>query len=583
VAFVKRGGAMGVETSCESSIDICVDRNVGIRMRDGTVLRADVYRPKQEGQYPVLVERVAYELGERCRPNGEFYASRGYVFVGQSVRGRFWSGGEFRPGHDDGWGANRDGYDTIEWAASQPWSSGRVGMLDGSYSGFTQYMVAPARPPHLTALFVREGLSDAYRDFWYWGGANRLGVRDWVMRHSLAPLRHESSPPGMEEARGRLEKAVGEMGSWYWHLPLKSVPPLESLAPWYFEVLEHPEDGPYWWPVSPSLKFGEVDVPILHLGGWYDVFLGSTLRCFCGIRAEGRSEQCRAGQRLVVGPWVHGPGNVGKRIVGDLDFGPQAELGLHELRLEWYDYWLKGAETGAIDGAPVRVFLMGDNRWLELEEWPPSEVEYRPMYFRQGPGNSAASLNDGGLSFGTPGADESPDSYGYDPQKPIMSSLEFGPKDRREFEGRMLTYTSEVLEEDLVVVGDIRAILHGLSSAPDTDWVVWLSDVWPDGRSVSVCSGVLRARYRDSFEFPELMVPGQIYQFTVDMSSTAQVFKAGHRVRVAVTSSEFPVIDRNLNTGGPFGEEVCGQVAINTVFHDVMRPSHILLPVVSQL
>jgi len=569
----------------EPIYEFVIEHNVEIPMRDGTILRAEVYRPQAEGRYPALVERVAYPLESRCKGNGEFFASRGYVMVGQNVRGALASDGDFRLLRDDAWGANRDGYDTIEWVAAQPWCSGKVGMLDGTFSGFTQYMILPTRPPHLTAIFVREGGSDACRDWSYRGGAHRLSLhRGWAMKNTARFLGHESAPPGAEAARQRLEAALEEMESWYRHLPLKSCPPLEGLAGWYFDDLDHPADGPYWWPVNLSHLFNEVDTPTVHLGGWFDVFLGGTLRSFQGIQKHGRTAACRRSQRLIVGPWIHGPGNVGRRETGELDFGADAWFDLHGYRLRWYDHWLKGIENGIMGESPVRVFLMGANRWLEMETWPPPDANYRQMYFREGGGRTGASLNGGGLSFQPPEAAERPDSFLYDPDDPIPSLIaypELGPRDHRPLESRMLTYTSEMLQEDLVVVGPIKAVLHGLSSAPDTDWVVRLCDVWPDERSMSVCDGILRARYRNSLERAELMTPGQVYRFEVDMLATAQVFKAGHRVRVEVTSSDFPRYDRNLNTGGPFGEEVRGQAAVNTIFHDGMRTSYILLPVLS--
>jgi putative CocE/NonD family hydrolase len=574
---------MTTEEGSQPIYEVEVERNIPVPMRDGTILRADIYRPRAEGRFPVLVERVAYELVSRCRANGEYYASRGYVFVGQNVRGAFASEGEFDPFRDDGWGANRDGYDTIEWAATQPWSNGNVGMVDGSYSGFTQYMVAPTRPPHLKALFVREAGGDLYRDWVFRGGAHQLAfTRSWTMRTRLAHLQYESAPPGTAAQRARLEHAVAELESWYRMLPLKWCPPLEGVADWYFTHLAHPEDGPYWWQTNMCLRFAEVDVPILHFGAWFDVFLDGTLRAFQGIRTQSRSEHCRRNQRLIIGPWIHGPGAAGRSTAGELDFGPQAVFDLQAYRLRWYDYWLKGIQNGVMDEPAVRLFLMGDNRWLEFDRWPPPGITYRPLYFREGTGASAASLNNGGLTFEPPSAPERPDSFVYDPEDPVPSLLlypELGPRDHRPVEGRMLTYTTPVLEQDLTVIGPVKAVLYGMSSAPDTDWVVRLCDVWPDGRSMSVCDGILRARYRHSLERPELLVPGKVERFEVDLWSTAQVFKAGHRLRVQVTSSDFPRYDRNLNTGGPFGEEARGQVAVNTIFHDALRPSHLLLPV----
>ena len=563
--------------------EIQTEFNVPIPMRDGIVLRADVYRPIAAGQYPVLVERVAYERIGRCQKNGEYHASRGYVFVAQSVRGCFGSEGAFNFCLDDAWGANRDGYDTVEWAASQPWSTGKVGLFGGSYSGGTQYMAAPTRPPHLTALYVREGFSDTYRDASFRDGAYYLHVGlYWNMQTMLSHLRHESAPPGMDAARKRLEKALEEIDSWYNHLPLNHCPPLEGIADEHFEMLTHPEDGPYWWPRNMQLKFAEIDTPMFHLGGWFDIFLDSTLRSFQGTRTQGRTARCRQSQRLLIGPWVHGPGNVGKREVGELDFGPQAEFDLHAHRLQWYDHWLKDADNAVADWPPVRVFLMGADRWLDLPTWPPEGIVSTPLYLRAGDGPGTESLNNGRLTFDPPASAEHPDSFAYDPADPVPSLIlypELGPTDHHPVESRMLTYTTAPLERDLTVAGPVKAVLHALSSAPDTDWVARLCDVWPDGRSLSVCDGILRARYRSSLERAELMQPGQLYRFEIDLWSTAQVFKAGHCLRLQIASSDFPRYDRNLNTGGPFAREVCGQTALNTVFHDSLRPSHLLLPV----
>ena len=562
--------------------EVQVERQVPIPMSDGTILRADVYRPSATGRYPVLVERVAYELEERCRYAGEYYASRGYVVVGQNVRGRFASEGVFTPFRDDGWSGHRDGYDTILWAGEQPWSNGAVGMFDGSYSGGTQYLLAPTQPPFLKALFVREGMSDIYRDTVFRGGAYQLALsRGWTIDEALAPLQ-----PGvtaeLTAARARLEQAAQNKEQWYRHLPLTSCPPLEGIADWYFLDLAHPEDGPYWWPTNLSLHFHEVDVPIMHLGAWFDVFLGSTLRCFQGIQAQGKTEICRLNQRLIIGPWIHGPSQIGERSVGELDFGSQAAFDLFDYRLQWYDYWLKNVPNGIMDGPPVRVFLMGANQWLEAESWPLPDITYQPMHLRAGTGQTATSLNNGNLTFALPDGEEAAESFLYDPVTPIESLLTYpllGPRDHRSVEGRMLTYTSQPLEHDLTVIGPVKAVLYAMSSAPDTDWVVRLCDVWTDGRSISVCDGILRARYRDSFAQPTLMQPGQVYRFEIDLQATAQVFQAGHQLRVEVTSSDFPRYDRNLNTGGAFGTEKQGRIANNTLFHDVLRASHILLPI----
>jgi uncharacterized protein len=568
-----------------SQYEVHVERQVSIPMVDGTILYADVYRPNMAGRYPVLVERVAYELEERCRYAGEYYARRGYVVVGQNVRGRFASEGEFVPFRDDGWSDHRDGYDTILWAGQQSWSNGRVGMLDGSYSGGTQYLLAPTQPAFLKALFVREGMSDIYRDFVFRGGAYQLAVhRGWAINEILAQLQHDAVPE-KASALASLEQAAKNMHHWYRHLPLTACPPLEGFADWYFADLVHPDDGSYWWPTSLSRHYHEVDIPIMHLGGWFDIFLGSTLRCFQGIQSQGKTEACRQKQRLIIGPWIHGPHQIGAHSVGELDFGGQATFDLFDYRLQWYDYWLKNAPNGIMDGPPVSIFLMGTNQWVDAESWPLPDITYQPMYLQAGLGQTAASLNNGHLVFEQPISDEQAENFLYDPTAPIASLLTYpflGPKDHQSIEGQMLTYTSSFLEQDLAVIGPVKAVLYGTSSAPDTDWVVRLCDVWPDGRSMSVCDGILRACYRDSLTNPALMRPGQIYRFEIDLQATAQVFQTGHRLRVEVTSSDFPRYDRNLNTGEAFGTEDHGQIANNSVFSGGSRASYILLPICSR-
>ena len=561
--------------------EVEIERGVPVPMRDGTVLRADVYRPAANGRFPVLVERVGYELGARVGAYGPYYAQRGYAVVGQNVRGAYASEGELVPFRDDGSGTHQDGYDTVEWAAAQPWSNGNVGMLDGSYSGFTQYLVAPTRPPHLRALSPREGGGDLYRDWVFRDGANQLYfTRSWTLQTCLGWLSHPAAGAMAAAARERLEHALSEgLDPLLAHLPLNECAPLMGLplARWYFEHLSHPDDGAYWQALRMTTLYAEVDVPVLHIAGWFDFFQGGTLRMFQGLQAHARSEAARRAQRLVIGPWVHGPAAAGQRQAGEVDFGSDAIFDLHAHRLRWYDYWLKGVANGAMDGPPVRAFLMGANRWLELDSWPPAGVTYRPLFLHQGTGASAGSL-----SFDRPGAAEAPDSFTYDPREPVPSLIvypQLGPKDHRPVEDRVLSYTSDVLETDLVVAGPVTANLHASSSAPDTDWIVRLCDVWPDGRSMSVCDGILRARYRESLMHATLLTPGEVYEFQVDLWSTAQVFKAGHRLRVHVTSSDFPRYDRNLNTGGPFGTESHSAIAVNTVFHDAVRPSHLALPI----
>ncbi len=430
----------------EPIFEVQVERSVPVPMRDGTILRADVYRPQAEGKFPVIVERTQAWRGEggshQCPETGRSLTSRGYVYVAQDVRGAFESDGQFYFGRNDGWDINRDGFDTIEWAAEQPWSNGNVGMLGTCGTGMTEYQVAPTRPPHLKALFVIIG--GAEKNYHYRSNVYRLSLhRGMAFWFQLMQLGHETAPPGTEAIRACLEKASqnpDELESWFRHLPLKSYPPAESLAEWFwfFRALDHPEDGPYWWRNDPSLNLSDIAVPIVHVGGWFDFALDVTLRYFSGIQKNGRTEDCRKAQRLIVGPWGHL--NVGERQIGELDFGPEATFDIDSARIKWYDYWLNGMDNDVLDGPAVRLFLMGDNRWIEMETWPPTGVSYEPLYLREGNGESGESLNNGRLVFEKPQGAERPDSYAYDPEDPIpslASDIDALPMDYRTLEKRM--------------------------------------------------------------------------------------------------------------------------------------------------
>jgi len=560
-------------------------------MRDGTRLAADIYLPRGVRRAPVLIERTPYNKqssSEVAVKAPEYFASRGYAVVIQDVRGRFASEGEFIPFHDDGWGANRDGYDTVEWAAAEPWSSGKVGTIGGSYSGATQYRMAPTRPPHLVAQYVRESSSDYHEEWVYRGGAFELAFSlGWALNVTRSNLAQVASGADLERLRGVLDQGVKDVVQWQRHLPLADFPLIAGLSDWYRAWLRHPDDGPFWWQWNIAHRHAEIDAPICHLGGWFDIFLRGTLTNYAGIRRRG-GPRAQGAQRLIVGPWVHGPGGIGSSRHGEVDFGRAAAQDFNGLRLRWFDFWLKGVDTGVMDEPPVRLFTMGVNRWRDEEAWPLPDTRYTPCYFRDGKSRSVRSLNDGRLSFDGPSEAESPDSFVYDPDRPVPTkggntlNVPGGAYDQQEVERLCLTYTSDPLRRDLDVTGPVTCVLYGMSSTPDTDWVARLSDVSPDGHSRNVCDGILRARYRESRQHPSLIAPNQVYRYEVDLWATSNVFRAGHRVRVTVTSSNFPRFDRNLNTGGPCNEEARGRAAVNTVFHDAVRPSHIVLPVVER-
>lgn len=562
------------------SDQIIRENGVRVPMRDGVHLDARVFRPAKNGKYPAIVQRHGYG-GEGAdkwiETYGDFYPRYGYVFVFCQTRGRYRSEGVFSPWVDDAWGEHQDGYDTIEWAAEQPWSDGNVGTLGFSYGAAVQYFTMPTRPPSLKACFAVIGFC-SQRDFVYRAGAYVLGLhRSWSMDVTVQALQHETAPKGSESNRLTLEQAKENIDQWYKHLPIKDLPALEGVAPWYFRELDCEFANPKWSKMDFRTQLKGVDVPIYHVGGWYDLFLQGTIDAYEGVSKHGKSTKCRANQRLVIGPWMH---SIPLFAGGDIEFGDEVEFDHVGEGLKWFNRWLKGEESSSSDDSPVRLFLVGENRWIEMDSWPPPNVVYQPIYLREGSSGSGESLNDGCLSFDIPAGAEEADSYDFDPSNPIESVgfLGFPPNDYSGVEARMLTYTSPVLEETLNVVGPVKAVLYASSSSRDTDWVVRLCDVWPDGRSIKVCDGILRARYRDQSMKESLLVPDEVYRFDVDLWAAAQSFLPGHRLRVQVTSSDFPRHDPNLNTGGLFGEETEGVVASNTVFHDESRPSHVLLP-----
>jgi putative CocE/NonD family hydrolase len=571
-----------------------IDRDVAMTTRDGVTLRADVYRPEGPGRFPVLLSRLPYDKALRRRPGDiDVFVDRGYVVIMQDTRGRFASeGDEYYPLV---WEA-QDGYDAVEWAAGLPFASGRVGTMGQSYLGATQYLLAPTRPPHLAASFPVSAAADFHQCWVYHtGGAFELGwqipyailmARDTIARRDLKALWSELE---VELAAAPTPWAPPLTAEGYRRLPLAAW--AERLAPvarYLADYLRHPEDGPEWWRINVERRHAEIGVPMYHVTSWYDIFLHGGLAHFRGLRDHARTPEARAGQKLLVGPWAHlfpytSPTSSG---TGDIDFGPAALVDMHEIQLRWFDHWLKGIDTGILEEPPVKIFVMGDNRWRDESEWPLARTRYTPYYLRSR-GRANTARGDGGLDREPP-ADEGPDQFTYDPADPVPTRggntliLAMGVQDQRPVEERedVLVYTGPVLTEALEVTGPIAVTLYAASSARDTDFTAKLVDVRPDGYAQNLADGIVRARYRDSRQTPALLTPGEVTRFTIDLWATSHVFRAGHRIRVEVSSSNFPRFDRNLNTGVDQATGTRGQAARQTVFHDGRYPSHITLPVI---
>lgn len=564
-----------------------LEEQVPATMRDGTVLYSDIYRPEGEGPWPVILMRSPYEkmqgehnFGTYVHPS--WYARHGYMVVSQDTRGRYASEGDFYTFRDE----EDDGYDTVEWAAGLPGSNGQVGMYGFSYVGATQMLAAVQQPPSLSCICPAITASDYYEGWAYRGGAFSLAFNaSWATFLSIDTAQRR----GDSEAMYRMWAAFANITALYPSLPLSDFPNLEGIAPYFFDWVEHESYDDYWkqWSIEP--RYERINVPALHVAGWYDIFLQGTLKNYVELRKNAATEAAREGQRLIIGPWWHMPWS---SRAGAMDFGPAARSRIDEEQIRWFDYWLKGDDNGYLDEPPVRVFIMGANRWRAENEWPLTRAQYTRFYLHSG-GRANSMDGDGRLDTQSP-FDEPPDVYTYDPRNPVPSQggrsccyypiAPMGPADRRAAEMRpdVLVYTTEPLDRDVEVTGPVTATLYAASSARDTDFVVKLIDVHPDGRAINVAEGLIRARYRDSFERAELLEPNEVYEYTIDLIATSNLFKAGHRIQVEVTSSDFPQFDRNPNTGQRLGEYNYADftTAIQSIFHDRGRPSHITLPII---
>jgi len=544
------------------------ERDLEARMRDGVVLRADVLRPDRPGRFPALLVRTPYgKTYERTDDSFAVRAARaGYVVVFQDVRGRYGSEGVFDPYRQEG----QDGYDTIAWVAGLPYCDGQVGLTGLSYPAAVQWLAAVESPPQLKAMAPSMTFSNG-RSFVYFGGAFDLSWLPWFYENIAPDVRRRLKLPG-PQTDAEAEKAWTANGdAWLKHLPLGTHPALQGVAPAFFEWLSHPDDGPYWDYLRIESLYDRVRIPVLNLSGWHDEGYGpnGAAHNFLGTR--------QWGGRLVIGPWTHGTPTPKKTRVGAIDFGKDAGLDYFDLLLRFFDRWLKGAANGIDREAPVRIFVMGDNAWRDEAEWPLARARPTAYYLRAS----------GRLATDAPGEPDSSDGYVYDPADPVVDPHEgrLGPFDQSPLRKRrdVLVYESEPLAKDLEVTGPIEIELWASSSARDTDFVARLVDVHPDGRAYNLMSPtleVLRARYRSGEDRPEPLEPGRPVKLRLANGITSNVFKAGHRVGLMVTSSLHPHLDRNPNTGGVIANETRTLRAEQLIFHDAGRPSRVVLPVV---
>lgn len=565
---------------------VTLEADVPCRMRDGVTLMADVYRPVGDGPFPVILIRLPYdksqaEFGVYYHP--AWFARHGYLVVSQDCRGRWRSEGDWYPYRDE----TNDGYDTIEWAARLPGANGAVGMYGASYAGATQLLAAVSRPPSLTTI-VPAVTSSQYYDGWtYEGGALSLAfIASWVTQ-----LAQDTAARAGDTAElRRLQDDFNHAPDYYPHLPVASYPPLANdWAPYFHDWLAHPSYDDYWRQWSIDEDYSRIEVPALHVAGWYDIFLRGSVKNFRGLRRDGGGDAARAGQKLLIGPWAHLPWLPAD---GSLDAaaGPRAADDWH---LRWFDHFLKGEATGVLE-APVTVYMLGENRWRDFADWPPPESTPTPYYLHS-EGRAHTMLGDGSLRLDRPGPQPA-DTFVYEPAAASPSAgghsccfphvAPMGPVDQavRERAHGVLCYTSEPLAEDLDLAGTADVTLYAATSARDTDWTARLCRVDADGVSINLANGIIRARYRDSLSSPSLLEPYQVYRYTITLGPVGARLFAGQRIRLTVSSSDFAHWDRNLNSGGPLYQEdaTAGVVATQTVLHDPAHPSCLILPVLSQ-
>jgi hypothetical protein len=567
--------ALGAACACACALadGVRVDRDVAVPMRDGVVLRADVYRPAREGKYPVLVFRTPYGKHFAADSDGVHRKAveRGYAVVLQDVRGRYASDGIFDPYRHEG----RDGFDTIEWAASQGWSDGRVGTYGLSYPGAVQWLAAMEKPPHLLAMAPAMTFSSP-RQFFYMGGIFDRSWLPWIYQYIAPDARRRLGMPVGGDAEESWRAVAGEFQSF---LPLRDLPWLRKEAPYYFEWLAHAPEDPWWDWAELRGRYGRVSAAVLNFSGWYDDAYGveGAATNHNGL-AQARSGEQRSRSHLVLGPWVHGAPSTMSSQSGELDFGPAAALDYDGLVLDFHDHYLRGIANRFATEPPVQYFVMGANEWREARAWPPPAARVEMLYLHgagdDGPGRLQAA----------PGRD-SRVAFAADPKHPVSDSHDSpGAHDYRMLVARndVLTFDGEPLAEDLWVAGEVKAEIHASCNCRDFDLWVRLQDVHPDGRAFNLMSpgnDVVRASYRDPAAGRQPLEPGRVYELRVPTLMTATRFGEGHRIRVQISATFDPHLSRNLQTGESEVTSADSRPAEITIHQGAGHASRLLLPI----
>jgi putative CocE/NonD family hydrolase len=583
------GFALAMQAAPAEKFDSHAVSEVMVPMRDGVKLATDLYRPARagkavEGRFPVILYRTPYnKAGQKSA--AVYFAQHGYVVAAQDCRGRFASEGEFYALINEG----KDGYDAIEWAGTQSWSNGKVGTLGGSYLGWDQYHASMYQPPHLTAMFALVGGANFYDEYGYPGGAPNLGWPLWILGSASSSPEAARNPA----AANQLNSAMKDPEAWLAQPPRQRAGIFQGFPfhkKMYMDFYDHPALDNYWkqkgFYTAGNYKLMK-DVPIYFLTGWYDYFGAGALEDFTAL-----SRLQKTPKKMLVGPWPHG---TGRSTCGDVFYGDPAAIDQNALALDWFDHWLKGRELQMVGPEPVRLFRMGGGsgartngklthggQWRTASSWPVREAQPTKYY-----------IHSGGALTPLAAGKEAPSSFVYDPEHPVPTAggryshaqtnacaQDQGAANQRP---DVLSFSTAPLESAADLTGKIRSTLWIGSDAVDTDFTAKLMDVYPNGYALILANGRIRTRYRESFEAPKLMKPGAVYKVTIDLGSTSNQFQKGHRIRLDISSSNYPEFESNPNTGEPAGAWTHRVKARNTVYHDAARSSYVELPLIRHI
>ncbi len=595
-----------------AEFEVVVEKDVRIPMRDGVRLAADLYRPARggkpvAGRFPALLTRTPYDK-TGANAEGQYYAARGYVVVANDVRGRYASEGTWRLIVDD----PQDGLEVVEWIARQEWSDGKVGTFGTSYPGGTQHALAEMNPPHLTTMVPIDSVSNCAVSGMRHGGAFELRFMNWIFQtgapNSRAALADPALRRALTESGRRIREHVDSLPVRPGNTPLRVAPEYEA---WLVEAMRSGPESPFWHIKGMSVVdhvADYADVPVLHITGWYDSWARQVT-----MNYEALSRAKKSPQRLIIGPWVHG--SQGSNVAGEVEFTREAAIDLLGFRLRWYDRWMRGDKNGVDDDPPVWIYIMGtgDDRrspvgrlqhggsWRAEREWPLARTRPTVLYLQA----------DGSLSGSAPSIESSATTYTFDPRHPVPTiggnissnqglmtngGYDQRPRDDTHAAGNrlplserrdVLVFRTAPLDADLEVTGTVQVQLWVDSTAPDTDFTAKLIDEippnpdYPLGFDLNIGDSIIRARYREGLDHqaPPLR-PGLPARVTITLYPTANVFKKGHRIRIDLSSSNYPRFDVNPNTGGPLGDYRRMVAADNTVYHDAAHPSQVVLPVI---